>query len=474
MIRGLSAGFLALTIGGAAAAQQPDRTRPPRLAAPRELALPATRTATLSNGVRLYVARMPEVPVVQLVLSVEGGGRLDGDRAGLAAFTAGMLDEGADTLDAFAIAAQAEYLGASLSASADWDASRVALKVPRRSLGPALRLMADVAVRPTFASAEVARQRDLRLAEIVQERDIPEAVGSLAFAGVVYPEGHPYHRALGGDSASVARFDSAAVRAFYRMTFRPERATMIVTGDITLAEARRAVEREFGGWRGEGIDTAPPRAGSESAPIRPAAVYLVDKPGAAQSVIRIGSPGVDRLSPDYWALTVMNTILGGSFSARLNSTLRETKGYTYGAFSAFDFRPLPGPFLAAASVRTEVTDSSLAEFMRELRAIREQPVDSVELARAKAYITLALPAQFETSTQMASRIGDLLTFGLPLDYYGGYAGRIRAVTREDVQRVARAYIRPDSLSVVVVGDLAKVRPAIEALRLGQATVIPAP
>ena len=164
MIRGLSAGFLALTIGGAAAAQQPDRTRPPRLAAPRELALPATRTATLSNGVRLYVARMPEVPVVQLVLSVEGGGRLDGDRAGLAAFTASMLDEGADTLDAFAIAAQAEYLGASLSASADWDASRVALKVPRRSLGPALRLMAAVAVRPTFASAEVARQRDLRLA----------------------------------------------------------------------------------------------------------------------------------------------------------------------------------------------------------------------------------------------------------------------------------------------------------------------
>jgi zinc protease len=195
-------------------------------------------------------------------------------------------------------------------------------------------------------------------------------------------------------------------------------------------------------------------------------VYLVDKPGAAQSVIMIGAPGVLRSNPDYAALEVMNTILGGSFSSRLNQNLRETKGYSYGAGSGFSWRPLPGPFVARSAVRSDVTDSSLVEFFKELNAMRDAPVSEVELDRARSYIALALPGQFETTGQMADQIGELLDFGLPTSWYTAYLRQVGAVTAADVQRVARRYIDPARVHVVVVGDVAKIRAGIEALDLG--------
>ncbi len=452
----------------AAAAQATiDMSQAPVLGPPPALHLPPVQTTTLSNGLKLYVVEMHEVPVVQFVLSVPGGGRRDDSTLGLASFTANMLDEGADTLDAFGISSQAEYLGATLGTGADWDDMVVSLKVPRRNLKPALDLMGDVALRPTFKATEVARQRDLRLAAILQQRDQPGTMASLAFNALVFPAGHPYHNSLGGDSASTAGLDSAMVRAFYRRVFVPRGATLVVTGDLTLAEARRAAEAEFGAWTG----TAPaPVAAAPAVPTAPTAVYLVDKPGAAQSVISIGGPGVERSNPDYAAIQVMNTILGGSFSSRLNQNLRETKGYSYGAGSGFSYRPLPGPFSASAAVRTDVTDSSLIEFFKELRGLRDSAVTPVELQRAKSYLALGLAGDFETTSQMAGQIEQLVTFGLPLDYYNGYVPKIMAVTVADVQRVARTYLRPDRVRVVVVGDVAKIRPGIEALHLGPVSV----
>lgn len=457
--------IVASLAGAPLAAQQLDVTHPPRLGPPAALRVPKVQTATLPNGLKLDLIELHEVPVVQFTLAVDGGGRDDGRLPGLASFTAGMLDEGADTLDAFGIAAQSEYLGAQLGSQADWDRSYVSLKVPRRTMGPALDLMAALALRPTFRAAEVARQRDLRLAAILQQRDEPSIVARAAFGAIVFPDGHPYHKPLGGDSAATAQLDSATVRAFWQRTFRPDRATLLVAGDITLPEARRLAMRAFGKWSGkaearESRNPGPPVAS------HPTTVYLVDKPDAAQSVIMIGGPGVERTSPDYYALQVMNTILGGSFSSRLNQNLRETKGYTYGAASAFQYRPLPGPFYAAADVRSDVTDSSLVELFKELRGIRDSAVSDVELRRAKSYIALGLAGEFETASQLASQLGTLLVFGLPFDYYNGYIPRIMAVTAADVQRVARAYVHPDSVAVVVVGDVKKIQPGIEALKLG--------
>jgi zinc protease len=443
-----------------------DLSRPPAIGNPPVLHFPTVREDSLPSGLALYVVEQHEVPVVQFTLVIQGGAREDGDVAGLATFTAKMLQEGADTLDAFGVAAQAEYLGADLSTDADWDRSFASLKVPRRSLRPALQLLATLVLQPTFRTSETKRQQSLRFASLRQSADEPDSVARNAFYAVLYPAGHPYHRPLGGDSAGTARLDSALVRHFWLRTYRPSRAQMIVSGDITAAEAKKLVAHAFRNWRDaadtkhDGNQSVPAPASSETK------VYLVDKPGAAQSVIAIGQPGVERKNPDYFALQVMNTVLGGSFSSRLNQNLRETKGYTYGAFSGFVYRPVPGPFTATAAVRSEVTDSSLIQFFRELRSIRDSVVTDTELRRAKSYIALGLPRDLETPEQLAKAVQTLILFDLPLDYYGQYVTRIMSVTTEDVQRVARKYIDPEHLSVLVVGDEQKIRSGVAALRLG--------
>jgi len=453
-----------------ASAQEPAVTTPPVLQPPLDLKLPPVRLGRLPNGLTLRVVEMHEVPLVQVTLRIKGGARLDGDLPGLATFTADLLDEGAGTRDAFGIASEQAFLGADLNTAADWDYTYLSLSTPKRTLGPALDLLADVALRPNFKSADVARERDLRLAQIVQQRDQPNGMASLAFSAILFPLRHPYHRPINGDSTATARLDSATVRGFYARSFRPDQADIVITGDVTLAEARAEITRRFGRWIQNRM--APPRAPTPPAAEPPSrrAVYLVDKPGAAQSVIIIGAPGVQRTNPDYPAIEVMNTILGGSFSSRLNQNLRETKGYTYGAGSQFIYRPVPGPFVARAAVRTDVTDSALVEFFKELNAIRDAPVSETELVRARNYLALGLPGDFETTGQMAARIGELLTFGLPLNFYDSYVRRILAVTAADVQRVARAYFDPNRVDVVVVGDVSKVRDPIAALDLGPLTL----
>ena len=443
---------------------------PPPVPPPGSLRLPPIQRAKLPNGLSILLVEMHEVPLVQVNFSVNGGGRLDGALPGLASFTANQLDEGAGDRDAFAIAEQAAFLGADLSTGAGWDHTRISLNTPRRTLGDALDLLADVVLRPTFKSADIARERSLLTAQIIQARDEPEGMASLAFGAIVFPDGHPYHRPLEGDSAAVARFDSAAVSQFYQRLFRPDQAQVLITGDITLAEAERAIAGRFGKW-------PPNRMAAARPPLPPAVtrpakrvVDLINKPDAAQSVIMIGSPGVSRTNPDYAAIEVMVTILGGSFSSRLNQNLRETKGYTYGAGAWFTYRPLPGPFTAQAAVRTDVTDSSLVEFFRELNGIRDSAVTGVELQRARNYIVFGQPGQFETTGQMAGQVEDLLTFGLPPTYLSTYVGQVMRVSAADVQRVARQYFDPARVHVVVVGDVAKIRPGIEALGLGPVTV----
>ena len=454
-------------------AQALDRTKVPALLPPPSFRTPAVASAALPNGIRLHVVEMREVPLVHITVSVAGGSRLDGGQPGLATFMANMLDEGAGSRDAASIAGEVAYLGATLSTGASWDATAVTLRAPKRTLEAAVGLLADVVMRPSFLAAEVRRQRDLRLAQLIQQRDQPTALASLAFNALVYPASHPYHRSATGDSASTATLDSATVRAFWERTVRPERTTVVVTGDISLTEARALLGRWLGSWRPTSAEDAvtPP---ATNPPSQPAKVYLVDKPGAAQSVIRIGAPGVERSDSAYYTIEVMNTLLGGSFSSRLNTTLRETKGYTYGASSGFTYRPLPGPFVAQASVRTDVTDSSLVEFFREFKLLRDSLVSPEELDRAKAYLALGLAGDFETTGQVAAQLTGLLTYNLPLNYYDQYVPRVMAVTAADVQRVARRLIVPERFTIVIVGDVEKIRPGIERLGIAPVAVTTAP
>lgn len=447
-----------------------DRTRPPTLGPAPTLTVPRVQTGALANGPAIRLVEQRELPLVQIILSVAGGARLDRDDPGLISFVANLLDEGAGTRDANALQGELAFLGASLSTGASWDATTISLKVSRRNLDAALDLMADVALRPTFAATEVNRQRDLRLAALLQQRDQPAALAGLATAQTLFPEGHPYRRSAGGDSAATARLDSAMVRTAYHGAIRPERATFYVVGDITLDEARTALERRFGGWRATGEERRPAPVLVTARRASGVQLVLIDKPGAAQSVINVVAPGVERTTGDYAAIEVMNTILGGSFSSRLNTLLRETKGYTYGISSGFAYRPLPGPFTVSTAVRTDVTDSSLVDIFRELRTIRDTPASEAELERAKAYLGLAVPGDLETIGQVASEVATLALWNLPIDYLGEYVQRVGQVSAADVQRVARAFVPAENAWVIVVGDLAKIREPIERLGLGTVTV----
>ncbi len=450
-----------------------DRTKPPPLPPAPKLVMPTVATAALTNGIPLQVVPQTELPLVQVTLTVAGGSRLDGTEPGRASFLARMLTESAGGKDVNALQSELAFLGANLSSGATWDGFVVSLNVPKRSLGAALDLMADVVQRPAFTSTDVRRQRDLRAASILQRRDQPNAVAQLAFTGLVFPTGHPYHNPADGDSASTARLDSASLRAFYQRAFVPSRAKFVVVGDITAADAAAMLAPRFSGWRASGAPIPIPPVAVAPVENKAVTVYLIDKPGAAQSVIAIGGPGVSRFSPDYPALVVMNTLLGESFSSRLNTNLRETKGYTYGIGSRFGWAPVPNAFRVSSGVRTDVTDSSLIEIFKELRSIQDAPVDAVELARSKAYVALAIPGNYETNGGIAASLVELNTYGLPLSSVSAFIARVNAVTAADVQRVARKYLPVNRATVVVVGDLAKVRAGIEALGLGRTTVLQA-
>lgn len=451
-----------------------DRTKPPALGASTKFHLPAVEAGKLPNGVALQVIEHHSLPLVHVNLIIDGGSRLEAGTPGLAGFTARMLTEGAGTRDANALQSDLGFIGAQLTAGASAEAFTVQLDVAKRSLGEALDLLADVVLRPTFRSANVNQQRDLRLQSLLQRRDQPTQLAAIAFDQIVFPKGHPYHDPADGDSASTATLDSARVRAFYEHTFVPARAKFVVVGDVTEAEMRALLAPRFGAWKAAAVPLAIPNVTVKPVTNDGVKIYLVDKPGAAQSVIQLGSPGADRLGPDYAAITVMNTILGASFSSRLNTNLRETKGYTYGISSRFGWAPLPGAFVVASQVRTNVTDSSLVEIFKELRSIRDAPVEAKELERAKAYVALAVPGRFETNAGIAGQLTDLDSYGLPLSSVNDFVARVNAVTAADVQRVARRYVPADRATLVVVGDLAKVRAGIEALKLGTVTTLDVP
>jgi len=441
-----------------------DRTKPPGLGEPPALHLPPVQVQTLPNGLELAVVEMHKTPVVDVTLLVPAGSAYDpADVPGLATFTADMLDEGAGTRGSLEIAEQADFLGAAFETGAGPEMGEVHLHVTRRNLPSGLDLMADVVLRPTFPDSEVARRRELRRTALLQLRDQPTQIAPLAFNSIVFGPTHPYGRPPDGNEMSVAKLDRAAVLAFWTAHYVPNRARLLVVGDITPADARALVLARFGAWA-KGAAPALPEAPAAAAGAR--TLYLIDKPGAAQSVIRIGQIGVARSTPDYAALEVLNTLLGGSFTSRLMQNLRETHGYTYGASSRFDMRHGTGTFSASASVVTAKTDSSLIEFLKELRRVRDEAVPAAELEKTRSFMTLGLPGEFETTAGAAARFAELLRFDLPLDTWQRYVPAVRAVTAADVQRVARQVLDPDHFAIVVVGDRATIENGMRALHEG--------
>ena len=471
MWRPALAGLVLVAASVTLAAQQPDRKQPPPLGPAPSLKLPAIQKQRLSNGLAVWIVEHHEVPLAQINLIVRSGSAADPiGKYGVGSLTAAMLDEGAGTRSSLDLADAIEFLGANLSTASSFDASSVRMSVPVSKLAEALPLMSDVALRPSFPVSELDRLRKERLTGLLQARDNAGALIQLAFPRIVFGPTHRYGTSANGLPATIEALTVDDLKTFYRSHFRPDNATLLVVGDLTPATALPMLERAFGNWKADGM--APLVADVPNAPqLTKRQVYLVDKPEAAQSQIRIGWVGVSRSTPDYAVLEVLNTVLGGSFTSRLNQNLREKNGYAYGASSGFDMRLSAGPFLAAAGVQTDKTADALKEFFNELNGILT-PVPPDELAKARNYVALGFPGEFETTSDMARKLEELVIYNLPDTTFSDFVPSVTAVTAADLQRAAARFVQPERMAVVVVGDLKLIEGPIRALNLGPITRVP--
>jgi predicted Zn-dependent peptidase len=466
LLRSISLGVSALLLLlplSAVFGQKPDRTKPPRLGPSPSLKLPPIQHLKLPNDLNVLLMEKHQVPLVQIELVVLSGSTMEPpEMKGIASITAAMMDEGAGSRNALELADAIDFLGANINAFAEQHYSGVVLHTPLSKLDSALSLFADVALHPTFPPDELDRIRKERLTTLGQWHDEPPQIATVLLGKTLFGPAHPYGRLQSGDEKSLRSISVSDLKKFHSTYFRPNNACLIIVGDVTASSILPKLEQLFKKWDKGNVEqpSIPPVE-----QVKERIIYLVDKPGAPQSVIRIGRIGAPRLTDDYFPLLVMNTILGGSFTSRLNQNLRETHGYTYGAGSAFEFLPTPGAFEAGADVQTKVTDKSLAEFMKELKGIG-QSVSDTELMRAKNYLTLRYPGNFQSVAQVARQLRELVLYRLPDDYFNDYSRRILAVTKEDADRVARKYIDPENIAIVIVGDRKEIEPGVAALKLG--------
>jgi zinc protease len=448
---------------GAPLLQQVDRSSRPGVGEAPDVVLPAIQEFSLSNGLRVLVMEKRDLPLVQLNVLVNAGGvHDDASSTGLASLTAAMLDEGAAGRSALDIADAFEMLGVRFAVGAGMHSASMTLRAPTARLAAALDLARDVLLRPDFPAEELDRLRLDRLTSLVRRYDEPGAIASELADHTLFGTAHPYGRGGFGTDASLRAITTAQLRSFHQRYYRPNNATVVLVGDIDMATARQLLERAFGDWERGTVTAAAVAAAPQ---VQGRTIYMVDKPGSAQSVVQLGRIGVPRSTRDYYALEVMNVILGGSFTSRLNQNLREDKGYTYGASSGFAFLPAAGPWSASAAVQTHSTGPAIAEFMIELRGMH-QPIPDEEVDRARNFLAMRYPAGFQSVAGIAGRIADMVQHELPRTYFNEYVDNVLAVTRADVERVARQYLDPENIAIFVVGDRAVIEQQVRDLELG--------
>lgn len=446
--------------------------RPPDAGRIRPFHFPDVVGRELEIGLALRLARLPRLPVVSVTAVLNAGESwLGRDRAGLAVLTGDALEGGTGRRSGPELAEALERLGADLSISTGWDSTAVGLSCLADRLDEALPLLAEVILEPSFPGDEVERLRSQQIATLDERRKEPRKIASDAAVRHVFDEGVPYARPLSGLEEAVAGAGPAELERFAEEAYRSGDAGLVVAGDVEPSELEARVREVFGTWGGEGRGWPELECRPRS---RERRVVVVDRPGSVQSEIRIGQVGIARASEDYFPLLVLNTLLGGTFTSRLNQTLREEKGYTYGVRSRFSARRHPGPFQISTAVQTEVTADAVDTAIREVETLLEEGPSPEEVEAARDYIVGVFPLRFETTSQTTSRLAELLVYGLPDDWHARYRDRVREVTREGALEAGRRRIRPEEFAVVVVGDAEAIRGPLEALELGPVVVEEAP
>ena len=442
------------------------RLTQPKPAAVSTAPLPNAKTFKLDNGLTVYVVEQKALPIVAGQLVVRSGSASDpAGKAGLAGYTAAMLDEGTSKRDALQIAEQLEALGGSLGTGSGTDGSFINWSSIKTTAPQVMALASEVVLDPSFPAADVERVRNDRLTSILQQKDSPFQTAFRVLYSTMYGANHPYgHVALGNDD-EVKTITRDELVDFWRTSYAPQNAALVLAGDITQSEAKELAEKAFGKWRGSGREVPRPPMGT---PI-PERVVIVDKAGAPQTAVAVAQIGMARNDPNYEKMNVMNQVLGGLFASRVNMNLREKHGYTYGAFSFQQDNRGAGPFVVGAAVRTDATGPAIEEMLKEVRGMQDAPVTADELSLAKESVSRSLPALFETSGSTVGTIGNLYLFELPPDYYAGLPARIANLSEADVQGVAKTFLKPNDMKVIAIGDRAVIEPQIEKLNLGTIT-----
>ena len=436
----------------------------PAAAPPKPYRFPRFEIATLDNGLRVIVAPVRMLPVVTALLLVDAGASAEpGAQDGVANLTARGLLEGTMRRDGNALTEQFERLGAGVFAGADWDTANAGMTVLRAHLEPALALLGELVLEPSFPERDIARLRAERLADLLQMRTEPRGLADEMFARFVYDPVSRYARPEEGGSDTVSTVTRDDVRRFYLDRYRPRGSTLVLVGDLSVDDGLELARRTLGAWEGAAPRSAPP----EEAPARTTrAVHLVRKPDAPQSELRIGHIGLPRTHPDYFPVMVMNAVLGGLFSSRINLNLREEHAYTYAAFSGFAWRRGAGPFVVSTAVESDVTADAAREVLSEIDRIRSAPISADELSLATSYLGGVFPIKYETTHAIARALAALTAYDLPVDYFDTYRDAVRGVSIADVHRAADRYLHPDALQVVVVGDASEIKAPVAAMALG--------
>ncbi len=426
------------------------------------LVAPTTLRFQLSNGIDVVAVRRQVAPIVGLNLVLRTGADHDGaDRAGLASLTAEMMDEGAATRSSLEIAEALEHLGADLFLGAGRDGSQLTLQVPTQEFGAALAIAADVVLRPRLDVADWERVVHDRVTSLAQRRDQPEAVADLVAALTLYGPHHPYGRPVDGFERTVRALTLADVGRFHDLFWRPNNALISVAGDFDPASLRDDLERALGEWKPGPIPTSPPT------PPLPALdrLVMVDRPAAPQSVVRVIGPGSSRHAPDRPGLSMLNVVLGGSFTSRLNFTLREKKGYTYGAGSSFSTYRRPSAFAARSSVFTQVTAPAVTDFLTEIGRMRTDDIEPQEITKARASLLGRTAEALSTSAGTAATFAEVGLYELPIDEPARFIEAVAATDATAIRALAVRYLDPDKLGIVIVGDRAVIEPELRAIGL---------
>jgi len=447
-----------------------DRSQLPASGPTASFAFPPVEKSTLANGLRVWTVTHPHVPVVSLILLVAHGSASDpAGRDGLAALTADMLDEGSGSLSAIDMHQAIARLGLQFDTDIGSDATAVSVTALSRVTDGALRLMSDVVVRPALRDGDFGRVRQLRLHRLKQLRDSPGVVADRAFLRLIYAD-DPYGHSPIGHEASLAALTVDDVRAFHAREIAPAAATLVAVGDCDHQSIAALAEKSFGDWRGGAASNGLPASIAES----PRRLAVVPRPRAPQSELRIGQVAAARHTPDYHALALGNAILGGQFVSRINLNLRQAKGLTYGARTAFEFRRRPGPFVLQASVQTSGTAGAIEESLGEIGAIRgPRPITPDELAFGVATLTRGYARNFETADQIGRAVMQLALYQLPDDYYQQFVPRVAALTCDEVSQAMTRHLDPARLTTLVVGDLEAIGEDLGRLGLGDPLVLSA-